>query len=110
MNIYAAGAIAQGTCGSCLFLNFGTVISWLDDKHQSLHDISRSECDLDSRAPQHLHPTHIVLRILVAHQTEDRQQLQPVELAFAETTAVAREHRLAHLQSDAAKGRSPTSA
>src|SRR5262249_18449679 len=37
-------------------------------------------------------------------------QLGLREFMFAETAAVAREHRFGHLQSDASKGRSPTSA
>ena len=39
--------------------------------------------------------------VLVAHPTENRQQLGLRELALAETAAVARKHRFGNLQSDA---------
>jgi len=42
--------------------------------------------------------------VLVAQETEDRQQLGLRELVFAETAAVAREHRPGHFQSDASEG------
>jgi hypothetical protein len=42
--------------------------------------------------------------VFVTHQAENGQQLGLRELVFAETTAVAREHRLGDLQSDAGKG------
>jgi hypothetical protein len=38
--------------------------------------------------------------VLVAHQTENGQQLRLIELVFAESAAVARKHRLADLQGD----------
>jgi hypothetical protein len=41
--------------------------------------------------------------ILVSHQTEDGQHLRLCELVLAETTSVAREHRLRDLQGDASK-------
>src|SRR5579859_4298332 len=41
--------------------------------------------------------------VFVTHQTENRQQLGLFEPALAETTSVARKHRLANLQDDASK-------
>jgi hypothetical protein len=41
--------------------------------------------------------------ILVAHHTEDGQQLRPRELVLAETISVAREHRRRDLQRKASK-------
>jgi hypothetical protein len=41
--------------------------------------------------------------VLVAHQTENGQQLRLVELVFAESASVTREHRLGDLQGDASK-------
>jgi hypothetical protein len=42
--------------------------------------------------------------VLVTHQTENSQQLRLGEMVLAETTAVARKHRLGNLQSDASEG------